>query len=90
MPAPKISFEATRRDLIHFRNENSRNPALFHRPSLLVEGLGHLQAPASPNQERRLRKIVARTMQETEAIKRTNGKYEPAHCRVRPYRRARS
>jgi len=85
-----MTFESTRRDLIFLGNENARTPCLKHRPFTLIKQLGHLRAPANPNHERRLRKWIDLSIREIEACKRANGKYEPAHCRVRPYRRARS
>ncbi|WP_398470952.1 hypothetical protein [Tardiphaga sp.] len=84
-----MSFDQARRDLINFRSENARNPALFHRPSTGASQLEHLQAPVSERHRARLMAGLELTLREIEAIKRGNGKYEPPHRRRRPYRRTR-
>lgn len=84
-----MSFDQVRRDLINFRTENARNPVLFHRASTAVSQLEHLRAPANPRHQARLATALQQTLQEIEAAKRANGKYDPPHRRRRPYRRTR-
>jgi len=76
------NFERTRRDLIWFRNENARQPALFHRFSLTISQLEHLQSPANARHEHRLRKALALTTSEIELIRANGGKYMPSHHRT--------
>jgi hypothetical protein len=91
MPAPKEGsyFYQTRRDLIHFRTENARNPVYFHRASTAVSQLEHLCAPANERHRARLTAALQVTLKEIEAAKRAAGKYDPPHRRRRPYRRTR-
>lgn len=84
-----MTFEAVRRDLIAFRNANSRNPVYTHRASTLVEQLQHLQKRLDPAHERRLRRLMHRTTEELGEAKKNNGRYIPSHQRTRPYRKTR-
>ncbi|RYF50053.1 MAG: hypothetical protein EOO27_32425 [Comamonadaceae bacterium] len=77
-----MSFHQARRGMIWFRNENARNPSLFHRASLTVSQLEHLQAPATARQERRLRKALALTTAEIEQVRENGGKYMPSTHRL--------
>ena len=84
-----MSFDRTRRDLIHFRTENARNPVYFHRSSTADSQLEHLQKPASPQHERRLRKGLALTTREIGKARTDGGRFMPALHRTRPYRKTR-
>ncbi|QDM32123.1 hypothetical protein FNL55_12825 [Tardiphaga sp. vice352] len=84
-----MSFEATRRDLIAFRADNSRNPVFFHRASTSVSQLEHLQCPADARHKLRLRKALNLTAREIAQARREGGRYVPSHQRTRPYRKSR-
>lgn len=84
-----MPFEKTRRDLIHFRSNNARNPVYFHRASTAISQLEHLQAPASAKHEHRLRKALALTTREIAKARSDGGRYLPSHKRARPYSKRR-
>lgn len=84
-----MNWQRTRADLINFRSENARNPVYFHRTSTAVSQIEHLQNPASPRHERRLRKGLALTTREIAKAREDGGRYLPSHHRSRPHSKRR-
>lgn len=77
-----MSFHEARRGMIWFRNDNARQPTLFHRASLAVSLLEHLQTPANLRHKQRLLKALALTTSEIDLIRKNGGKYMPSTHRL--------